>query len=463
MAVIAVFYLQKVAVWAILGVMKRQLMIELVSWKGSSRRKPLILRGVRQTGKTYLLTQFGQENFHNVHQINFEKQANLSEIFDQDLDPKRILDDLSFRLNTKIDIDHDLVIFDEIQACPKALTSLKYFCEDLPALALCSAGSLLGLHLNEGSYPVGKVDMMNLYPMTFTEFLDGIGDHLAAELVHTFNMNSEISAIKHAHMWDRLKQYFITGGLPEVVSVFNEQQQSLFDATTAVRKLQEQLVKAYYADIAKHAGKVNAMHIDRTWQAVPIQLANNYDSSVDRFRFKEIIPTISRYRQLVNVIDWLEEAELIIRVPIVGAFEHPLKAYSKENLFKLMMFDVGLLGAMNPIYPSAILAYDYGTYKGYFAENFIAQQLTAVFGNTLYSWQEDRSEIEFLLPYHSEVIPIEVKAGKKSKAQSLQKHIDKYESKRAFILSANPPHLNRNKTVFHLPLYLVEKITSLIE
>jgi hypothetical protein len=443
--------------------MKRHLMTKLISWKDAPRRKPLILRGVRQTGKTYLLTQFGQTQFNNVHVVNFEKQINLSAVFNHDLDPRRIIDDLSFELNTKINIDHDLVIFDEIQACPKALTSLKYFCEDLPELALCSAGSLLGLHLNESSYPVGKVDMMNLYPMTFTEFLEGIGDHLAAELVHTFTPNTQISTLKHAHMWDRLKQYFITGGLPEVVYVFSEQQQSLFDATTAVRLLQEQLIKAYYADIAKHAGKVNAMHIDRTWQAVPLQLANNYDTSVDRFRFKEIIPTISRYRQLVSVIDWLEEAELIIRVPIVGSFEHPLKAYSKENLFKLMMFDVGLLGAMNPIDPSAILSYDYGTYKGYFAENFVAQQLSSHFANTLYCWQENRSEVEFLLPYRSEVIPIEVKAGKITKAQSLQKHIDKYKPKRSFILSANPPHLNQRKTVFHLPLYLVEKISSLLE
>jgi len=443
--------------------MKRHLMTELVRWKSSPKRKPLILRGVRQTGKTYLLTEFGKEHFNNVHIINFEKQINLAEVFEQDLDPKRIIDDLSFRLKTKINVGDDLVLFDEIQACPNALTSLKYFCEDLPELAVCSAGSLLGLHLNEGSYPVGKVDMMHLYPMTFTEFLEGIGDYSAAELVHRYTIDSQISTLKHEHLWNRLKQYFITGGLPEVVSTFSEQQESLFGATIAVRSLQEQLIKAYYADIAKHAGKVNAMHIDRTWQAVPLQLASNYDTSTDRFRFKEIIPTINRYRQLVNVIDWLEEAELIIRIPIVGSFEHPLKAYSKENLFKLMMFDIGLLGAMNPIDPSAILAYDYGTYKGYFAENFVAQQLISHAGNSLYCWQEDRSEIEFLLPHRAEIIPIEVKAGKVSKAKSLEKYFNKYQPKLSIVLSARPPYQNHKKTVLHLPLYLAEKISSLIE
>lgn len=176
----------------------------------------------------------------------------------------------------------------------------------------------------------------------------------------------------------------------------------------------------------------------------------------------EIIPTISRYRQLVHVIDWLEAAELVIRLPIVGAFLQPIKAYSKENLFKLMMFDVGLLGAINPIDPGAILKYDYGTYKGYFAENFVAQQLTSI-SDSIFSWQENRSEVEFLLSHRGNTIPIEVKAGNVSRAKSLKKYIDKYNSEKSFILSAKPPHLNRNKTVFHLPLYLAEKITSLLD
>lgn len=443
--------------------MKRQLMSQLAAWKTNPRRKPLILRGVRQTGKTYLLTQFGEEFFKNVHIINFEKQISLKKLFEEDLDPHRILNDLCFHLKSKINVHEDLVIFDEIQACPNALTSLKYFCEDLPELALCSAGSLLGLHLNEGSYPVGKVDMMHLHPMTFTEFLEGIGDSYAAEFIRTYKSVSTISDTKHARLWERLKHYFITGGLPEVVALFNDQQNNIYDATVLVRSKQEELIKAYYADIAKHAGKVNAMHIDRTWRAVPTQLASNYDTSTNRFRFKDIMPTVNRYRQLVNVIDWLEAAELVIRLPIVGPFEQPINAYTKDNLFKLMMFDIGLLGAMNTIDPSLILNYDYGTYKGYFAENFVGQQLIAQTSRPLFNWQENRSEIEFLLSHYGEVIPIEVKSGKVTRAKSLEKYINKYNPQRSIILSANPPHLNRNKSVFHLPLYLVEKITEVIE
>ncbi len=441
--------------------MKRHLMHKLAAWKVAPNRKPLILRGVRQTGKTYLLTQFGREYFKNVHIINFEKQIPLQALFEQDLEPKRILDDLCFQLKTHINIREDLLIFDEIQACPHALTSLKYFCEDLPELALCSAGSLLGLHLNETSYPVGKVDMLHLYPMTFTEFLAGVGDNYAADFISAYDNIEIISALKHQRLWERLQHYFITGGLPEVVSIFSEQQENLYTATLQVREKQEELIKAYYADITKHAGKVNAMHIDRTWRAVPTQLANHYDISTSRFRFKEILPNINRYRQLVNVIDWLEAAELVIQLPIVSSFEQPIKAYTKDNLFKLMMFDIGLLGAMNGIDPSLILDYDYGTYKGYFAENFVAQQLMTQ--QELFNWQEDRSEIEFLMPLQGQIIPIEVKSGKTTRTKSLDKYINKYHPAQSVILSANQPYLDPKTDIFRLPLYLTEKLIELLQ
>ncbi|MDF1796533.1 MAG: AAA family ATPase [Coxiellaceae bacterium] len=437
-------------------------MKQLIAWKAHAKRKPLILRGVRQTGKTHLLTQFGAEQFGRYHIVNFEKQTALHVLFEQDLDPQRIISELSFELKTQIDIDNDLVIFDEIQACPKAITSLKYFCEDMPQLALCSAGSLLGLHLNEVSYPVGKVDMLHLYPLTFSEFLAGIGEQMSADFIQSYLSIEDISELKHQRLWQLLKYYFITGGLPEVVVLFAELKDQLYDAMQQVRIKQQELIKAYYADIAKHAGKVNAMHIDRTWRAVPMQLASNYDVSTNRFRFKGIVSTISRYREIVNVIDWLQAAELVLRIPIVGAYEQPIKAYCKENIFKLMMFDVGLLGAMNDMDPSTILQYDYGTYKGYFAENFVAQQLAAVMTTGLYSWQEERSEVEFLMQYKGEIVPIEVKAGTVTRAKSLKKYIDKYAPTDSMILSANTPHQNKNQTVYHLPLYLTERLQDIL-
>ncbi len=436
-------------------------MTQLQAWKVKPGRKPLILKGVRQTGKTYLLEQFAREGFKRYHYLNCEKQESVRAVFERDLEPTRIIEDLRFLLKAPININEDLVIFDEIQACPKALTSLKYFCEELPELALCSAGSLLGLHLNEGSYPVGKVDMLHLHPMTFSEFLMGIGDDYAADYLYKVNLNSKITDVVHQQLWQRLKQYFITGGLPEVVSVFAEHQDNLYDAANTVRVKQDELIKAYYADIAKHSGKVNAMHIDRTWRSVPSQLSRAYDGGVNRFKFKGIIPGINRYTQLVNVIDWLEGAELIIKLPLVNHVEQPLSAFSKENIFKLLMFDIGILGAMSDLDPSIILDYDYGSYKGYFAENFVAQQLLASYEQNIFSWQEDRSEIEFLLQHKGKVIPVEVKSGQITRAKSLQKYIDKYLPEKSFILSANNLKIGSKDTIFRLPLYLAERLLTL--
>src|SRR3990167_11299615 len=238
--------------------MKRHLINALRHWRKQKDRKPLILMGVRQTGKTYLLENFGRKDFTNYHVINFEKQTQAKTIFEADLEPDRILTDLQFFLKKPIDIKQDLVIFDEIQACPRALTSLKYFCENRSELALCSAGSLLGLHLNEGSYPVGKVDMLQLHQMTFSEFLMGINDRQASEYFDNLSLTATISETAHQHLWARLKHYFIVGGLPEAVSIFATHQNDLYHASKAVRQKQTELIKGYYADIAKHAGKVNA-------------------------------------------------------------------------------------------------------------------------------------------------------------------------------------------------------------
>lgn len=437
--------------------MKRELMKQLQAWKVSKRRKPLILRGVRQTGKSYLLQEFGRESFARYHLINFEKQHRARLLFEADLEPKRLLDELRFLLGAPINIQTDLVIFDEIQACPKALTSLKYFCEELPELALCSAGSLLGLHLNEDSYPVGKVDMLHLHPLTFSEFLAGIGDEIALDYFNKVQTASDTSTLGHERLWQRLKHYFITGGLPEVVSVFGELQDTLYEATQAVRVKQNELINAYYADIAKHSGKVNAMHIDRTWRAIPTQLSSTHDASVQRFKFKGIIPNLNRYGQLVNVIDWLTAAELIVKIPIVDTAQQPLLAYSKDNIFKLFLFDVGMLGAMSDLDPKTILDYDYGTYKGYFAENFVAQQLIASGHTSLVSWQNDRSEIEFLIQQQGRLVPIEVKSGNITRAKSLHKYIEKYQPEKSFILSANNLTMDVKNKLYHIPLYLAER------
>lgn len=438
--------------------MERKQLNDLLAWKNKPGRKPLMLRGARQVGKTYLLEKFGQEAFARTHRINFEKQPEACGLFDADLDPKRIVKALSLFLATDIDIHQDLLIFDEIQVCPKAITSLKYFCEDMPQMALCAAGSLLGIHLTPTSYPVGKVDLMSLYPMTFEEFLLALGDkrYLDAveEVLKERNMSSPLTDFIHNHLWNRLKLYFVVGGLPEVVQTYCSYQDNPVEAFKQVRKKQDELITIYYADMAKHSGKINAMHIQRVWNSVPTQLARNLDGSASKFIFKGVVPQADRYQQLAGPIDWLEAAGLVIKVSIVESAQIPLKAYTKENFFKLLLFDVGILAAMSDLSAQSILTYEYGSYKGYFAENFVAQCLLQATGKQLYCWHEGSAEVEFLQDIGGQVIPIEVKSGWVTHSKSLLSFSQKYNPPYSVILSGKNLHVDSKRKKHFYPLYL---------
>lgn len=441
--------------------MKRSFINLLSSWKNRPDRKPLIIRGARQTGKTYILNEFGRDYFPHFHYFNFEKDGSLANLFEYDLDPKRIIKELNFRLNHAIDLTQDLVIFDEIQACPRALSSLKYFNEDLPELAVCSAGSLLGIHLNESSFPVGKVDMLYMHPMSFEEFLIANGDERYVEIIR----QSPITAMPetfHSYLWSQLKIYFVIGGLPEVVKIYLRNKDDAFKALQAARKKQEELVIAYHADMAKHSGKANAMHLERLWSAIPNQLAQSQDGSANKFKFKDVVPGISRYDRLATAIDWLQAAGLIIKIPISRSGHLPFSAYVKENTFKLFCFDVGILGAISDLSPKVILDYDYGSYKGYFAENFVAQELLLT-KNKLYCWEEGESEIELLLEEKGMVIPVEVKSGFSTKAKSLQSFKEKYHPPYQVILSAKNYFHDKNRNTYFCPLYLSGNLLKMME
>jgi hypothetical protein len=431
--------------------MQRKMMGRLLEWKRSVKRKPLILKGVRQVGKTYLLKEFGRSHFPKTHYFNFEKQPGLAKIFEPDLVPQRILNDLSFHLGQPIRVGEDLVIFDEIQECPKALTSLKYFQEECPEIHLVGAGSLLGLHLSSGSFPVGKVTFETLRPMSFEEFLMANSDKALPDFL---KFTGKIGDIQHEHLWQQLKRYFVVGGLPEVVATYSEHQDNLFEAFSRVRKKQDDLLNSYYADIAKHSGKVNAMHIDRVFNAVPSQLQQVQEGSIARFKFRGVVPGVSHYDRLAGAIDWLEAAGMVTKVHIVNTGHLPFKGYSKENQFKLLAFDVGMLGSMSGLSPKAILDYDYGSYKGYFAENFVAQELTSQGRDSLFSWQEQNAEVEFLLEVDGKVIPIEVKSGSVTKAKSLQAFTEKYHPPYQVIFSGKLFSEERRGTSRHYPLYL---------
>ncbi|MFI4956473.1 MAG: ATP-binding protein [Gammaproteobacteria bacterium] len=438
--------------------MQRLIMADLIRWKEQKNRIPLILKGVRQCGKTYVLKEFGTSHFPRMHYFNFEQDNRLAPIFEGPLDPKKLLFELSLLINMDINHETDFIFFDEIQTCPRALTSLKYFCEDLPQAAVCGAGSLLGLHLNVQSFPVGKVQFLTLHPMSFTEFLLAIGQQKLFDFLHTLiPETSEVPLSIHQTCWEFLKKYFVIGGMPSAVKIYVDLQDSPYEALQKVRDKQLDLITAYQADIAKHAGKVNAMHIDRVWRDVPAQLARAQDGSAQKFKFKGILPGIDRYQRLADTIDWLCAAQLVIKVPVVDTARIPLPAYVKENTFKLYMMDVGLLGAMSQLPVKAILDQDYGSYKGYFAENYVAQALLSAGSQGLYGWADGRSEVEFLQLDNADIIPIEVKSGNVTRAKSLQIYAEKYQPPYQIIFSAKPPSL-QGDFVRHYPLYFAEII-----
>ncbi len=438
-------------------------MDQLSRWKGGKHRKPLLLLGVRQVGKTYILKEFAASHFPSYHYVNFEKEPGLNRLFKPDLNPKRIIDELSFHLGQPINIAEDLVIFDEIQACPKALTSLKYFQEDLPKLRICGAGSLLGIHLAPTSFPVGKVSMLTLCPMSFEEFLMADEDNKSVEILRKLTLSGTIPEIIHEHLWNQMKRYFVVGGMPEAVSTYCENKDNLFVAFSLVREKQDHLITAYYADMAKHSGKINAMHIDRVFRSVPTQLEKEQDGSAGKFRFKGVIPGVSHYQRLASAIDWLVAAGLVIKVNIVNSGNLPFKAHSKENIFKLLLFDIGILGAMCHLSPKVILDYNYGSYKGYFVENFVAQAFYCSGPQELFCWNEKTAEVEFLREIEGQIIPIEVKSGSTTKTKSLKVFSEKYHPIYRVILSGKSFHIDEKNGLHFYPLYLADRFPLVLE
>ncbi len=441
--------------------MKRFLYEKLNSWKGKQRRKPLLLRGARQVGKTHLLKEFGDKEFANYHYLNFEKQPELAKIFDSNLDTSRILNEISLRLGRNVQVTTDLLIFDEIQACPKAITALKYFCEDKPELAVCAAGSLLGVMMSSESFPVGKVEFLDLYPMTFSEFLLAKNKQsLLAELENAVKTKN-ISLTAHTILWEHLKEYYVVGGMPEIVSRYVNSELSGSNLHEEIRAVQHDLIDTYYKDFAKHAGPINAMHIAGVFENVPRQLAQNIDDSVRRYRFKDVLPNKRSFTELSGPIDWLVRAGLLIQVKITEHVEIPLEAFCQDNFFKLYLFDVGLLGCLLDLNVSAILDEKYGIIKGYFSENFVATQLIASTIKPLYAWNKVNSKIEFIVNHEAQIIPIEVKAGHRTQAKSLSQYIKRYQPKSAFMITGQPMQINSERVLQKIALYQAEYLKKI--
>jgi len=293
-----------------------------------------------------------------------------------------------------------------------------------------------------------------MFPMSFEEFLRGIDDIKSFEFLQNHKKTDPIPSIVHAHLWEQFKMYLVVGGLPEIIKTFVEYKDNLFIASQKVREKQSNLLLTYIADIAKHSGKQNAMHIERLWRNIPAQLAKTQNGSAAKFKFKGIIPGISRYSKLAGSIDWLFAAGLILKAHIVNNGELPFSAHITENSFKLYVFDVGLLGALSDLPPESIMKYEYGTYKGYFAENFVAQEFICSGVKELYCWKERSSEVEFLREVNGDILPIEIKSGWVTQAKSLKVFAQKYPPKYRTIFSANNIFIDTANKARKYPLYL---------
>ena len=437
--------------------MQRLIHDRFQSWQKSRNRKPMLLQGPRQVGKTYSLKAFGASCFRTVHYVNFEEDERLAAAFSGTLNPTAVTQDLSLRLGRLIEPETDVLILDEIQQCPRAVTSLKYFAEEMPELAVCAAGSLLGVHLGECSYPVGKVDLLDMHPLSYEEFLMALDEQVLLEAWRSLEAESTVSETLHSRLWERLKHYMITGGLPEVVSGFVANQHNLAAAFTEARSIQTALTTAYAADMAKHSGKQNSMHIERLWRNVPAQLGRNVDGSSSKFVFKDVLPGVRGYERLAGTIDWLVAAGLVLRLPIVNCAQLPLAGYESDNFFKLFVFDVGILGALSRLPPQAILDYEYGTYKGFVAENLVLQELIATGRTDTVCWREGRAEVEFLCETSGHIVPVEIKSGWVTQAKSLQVFCGKYRPPYCAVLSARPLDAAPPRRKRYYPLYLASQ------
>lgn len=445
--------------------MKRSIITELKAWKDKNYRKPLILKGARQVGKTYILDLFGKEFFikngAQYHHIDLRAEKKLHSLFQDTQSPQEILNYIQLSLNKKIDIHRDLLILDEIQECPGAITSLKYFEQDMKSLAVIAAGSHLGLVKNQDAFPVGKVNFLYMFPLTFAEFLQAFDEALFSEYEKIgLNFIQTLPTFLHQKLLEVLRWYFFTGGLPEVVKVFLESfQQDQISAIRGAREVQNELIEGYKSDFVKYSGTVNANHILRVFEAVPAQLSQVYDDGTKKLIFQGMIPNQKGFHRIAGPLEWLVKSRLSIKSFIASKAEQPLLSYCRPNQFKVFLFDIGILNAMLKTEPESILTDGLGNYKGYLAENFVATELFAKTNDHLVSWQEGQSEIEFLIMTGAGVVPLEVKSSSRSRrAKSLNSFVDHYRPKEAYKLTGQNFGIHPKNQIKTLPLYLVSKI-----
>ncbi|HDL07461.1 MAG TPA: ATP-binding protein [Desulfobacteraceae bacterium] len=435
--------------------MKRDIYPRLLAWKNSARRKPLVLRGARQTGKTYILQEFGHQEFEQVVYFNFEEDARLDSLFSASLDPETIIGNLSLYSKETILPDRHLIIFDEIQLSNNALNSLKYFQEKADTYHIAAAGSLLGITMSSPkSFPVGKVNFLDLFPMTFYEFLEGVGEAGLRSYLESLVQFQPLPDAFHQRLTDLLRKYYYCGGMPEAVFCL-AQGGSVQD----VRAVHKEILTAYALDFAKHAPTSDIPKLSRVWNSIVPQLAKENK----KFMFSAIRKS-ARARDYENAIIWLEDAGLILRVFCTNTPKKPLKAYIEKDIFKVYVLDVGLLGAMADQGPEMLIRGEhiFHEFSGAFTENYAAQQLCAAFGPELQYWKNKsgKAEVDFLLETEEEILPLEVKAGINTKSKSLLFYNSKFNP--SHLLRTSLRNLRQDGKTCNIPLYYLNSFPQKI-
>lgn len=432
--------------------MYRIAMEKLLNWKQSRHRKPLIIEGARQVGKTWLMKEFGRQAYENTVYINFDSNSRMVELFASDLDTDRLIMGLELYAGHKIDADNSLLIFDEVQEVPRALTSLKYFCENAPQYHIVCAGSLLGIALHQGtSFPVGKVDFLKLYPLSFKEFLMANGKERFAELLDKQDFQM-ITSFKQTYI-DALKHYYYVGGMPEAVQIFTENKDF-----NEVRTVQKRILEAYEQDFSKHAPNEIVPRLRMLWNSIPSQLAKENKKFI-----YGLIREGARAKDYETALMWLCDCGLVHKVSRINTANIPLKAYEDLKAFKLFVVDVGLLSCMVGLRQQTLLDGNdlFVEFKGALTEQYVCQQLKNVEDLNIYYYTNGRGscEVDFVVDTGEQIIPVEVKAEVNLRAKSLKTYHEKFSP--TVSIRTSMSDYKEEDWLINLPLYAIEQIDQL--
>lgn len=434
--------------------MFRYIKQELIEWKNSKDRKPLIIRGARQVGKTYILKEFGNEQYENVAYFNFDHDENLKELFKMTKDPKRILEQLTFATGSVINKKSTLIIFDEIQECPDALNSLKYFNEEANDYHIVCAGSLLGIKLSHTSFPVGKVNYLDMYPMTFSEFLLADGSQNLVTYMSTYSSLEKIPDILFNQLSEKLKAYFIIGGMPEVVKKWVETKD-----ITEVDRVQDEILKGYENDFRKHVESTSLQEkISLIWESMVSQLSKENKKFI-----YQAVREGARAREYEDAVNWLSDADIVEKIFNVSKPAFPLNAYVDLSSFKLYMLDIGLLRKKAGLASKIVIEGNklFEEFKGALTENYILNTLIYVYNQKPNYYTFDRNEIDFIIQSENEIIPIEVKSGETINNISLTKFNQENNNKLSIRFSTR--NIDKSGKILNIPLFMAEYIDRYIK